>query len=150
MAQSLSQLYVHAIFSTKNRQPLLVTELRPRLFGYMAGVLQDLDCPAIEIGGVADHMHILCRQAKGVTAEDLIKHAKTTTSHWMKKQGDNFREFFWQGGYGIFSVSPSNLSLVREYILGQETHHKKESFQDELRRFLEKYRVNYDERYLWD
>ena len=150
MSQSLAQLYVHVTFSTKNRAPSLVADVRPHLFGYLAGVMKNINCPAIEIGGVADHLHILCRQAKNITAEDLIKKIKTPTSQWMKKQGIGFRDFFWQGGYGIFSVSPSNLSSVRQYILAQEEHHRKETFLDEFRRFLERYEVEYDERYVWD
>src|SRR5262245_57450847 len=123
MAQSLAKLYVHAIFSTKNRVPSLTPEIRAHLSPYLATVLDGLKCPAIEVGGVADHIHVLRALGKGMSAENLIKEMKTPTSAWIKKQMPGLRNFYWQGGYGIFSVSPSNLQNVRQYILDQEEHH---------------------------
>jgi REP element-mobilizing transposase RayT len=150
MAQSLAKIYVHAIFSTKNRVPALTPKVRAELFPYFARVLTELKCPAVEIGGVADHMHVLCSLHKGMAAEDLMKEMKAPTSKWIKKFGGPLRQFSWQAGYGVFSVSPSNLSRVRKYIMIQEEHHRKEPFQVEFRRFLKRYQVEYDERYVWD
>ncbi len=149
MSQSLCQIYAHAIFSTKNRVPFIKDDIRAELFGFMAGVLEKLNCPAIEIGGVADHVHVLCKMAKGIAPENLIRELKIPSSQWMKQQGNRFPDFHWQSGYGIFSVSPSTLPKVREYVMRQEEHHRSESFQDEFRRFLARYEMNYDERYVW-
>jgi REP element-mobilizing transposase RayT len=160
MAQSLAKLYVHVIFSTKNRAPWLTPALRAKLFPYLAGVLQEMHCPPIEIGGVADHVHGLCAQDKGIALVDMIKEMKTATSAWIKKQENqgpellvmapSLKDFHWQSGYGAFSVSASNVQKVRSYILGQEEHHRQESFQEEFIRFLEKYQVEYHAQYVWD
>lgn len=150
MSQSLAKLYVHAIFSTKNRIAFLKPDIRARVFSHMATTLQNLNCPPIEIGGISDHVHVLCTQSKSIAAEDLVKEMKVPTSKFVKEIDPSLHDFHWQGGYSVFSVSPSNLQKVREYIVNQETHHKKESFQDEFRRFLKKYEIPYDERYVWD
>jgi REP element-mobilizing transposase RayT len=117
MAQSLAKIYVHAIFSTKNRVPVLTPKVRAELYPYMAEVLDGLKCPAVEIGGVADHVHVLCALSKGMAAEDLMKDVKTPTSKWLKKFGGELGQFSWQAGYGVFSVSPSALSRVRQNIM---------------------------------
>ena len=150
MSQSLAQIYVHAIFSTKNRVPCLAPDLCAELYPYTVQVLNNMNCPAIQVGGVSDHMHILCRMSKNVDASKLIEGIKTPTSKWVKTQGTGLRNFYWQGGYGVFSVSPTNLDRVKRYILGQEEHHKKVTFQDEFRNFLKRYQIEYDERYVWD
>lgn len=144
MSQSLSKRYLHAIFSTKNRVPFLKPEIRAKLFPHLATTLQNLNCPAIEIGGISDHIHLLCALSKSISAENLIKQMKIPTSKFIKEIDSSLHDFHWQDGYGAFSGSPSNLQKVREYILDQEQHHKKESFQEEFRRFLEKYEIPYD------
>jgi REP element-mobilizing transposase RayT len=150
MSQSLAKLYVHAIFATKGRIPCLTPGIRAELFPYLATVLNNMDCPAIEVGGAADHVHLLCMMSKSLAAGDLIKNAKTSSSKWIKTMGPEFDGFQWQAGYGVFSVSASNVPNVVQYIRHQEEHHRKISFQDEFRRFLERYRIEYDERYVWD
>ena len=150
MSQSLAKIYVHAIFSTKHRLPCLSPEIRTELYPYTAGVLKNIDCPAIQIGGTFDHIHVLGLLSKNLKPEELIEKLKTPTSKWIKTKGAQWSDFHWQNGYGLFSVSPSNLEKVQAYILGQEEHHRIASFQDEFRKFLIKYNIPFDERYVWD
>ncbi len=151
MPQSLARVVLHVVFSTKNRVPFLKDpELRARLHGYMAGVLQNIGCEPILIGGVEDHVHILCNLSRTVTIADLVEKAKTGPSKWMKEQAPAYRDFHWQGGYGAFSVSQSNVEQVRAYVATQEEHHREVSFQDEFRALCRKHGVEIDERYVWD
>src|SRR6185436_14127212 len=125
MPQSLARVVLHVVFSTKNRVPFLKDpELRSRLHAYMAGVLQNVGCEPILINSVEDHVHILCNFTRTITVAQLVETAKTNPSKWMKDQGPAFRDFYWQGGYGIFSVSQSNVGKLREYVAKQEEHHK--------------------------
>ena len=124
--------------------------VREEVFAYLAGICKKMDSPAMIIGGIADHVHILCRQSKNVALKDLIQHLKQDSSKWVKRQWSGFDYFYWQRGYGAFSVSPPHIAKVREYILNQEAHHREVGFQDELRSFLERYQVPYDERHIWD
>ena len=150
MPQSLARVVLHVAFSTKNRVPFLKDqELRARLHAYMAGVLQNIGCEPILIGGVEDHVHILCNLSRTVAIAGLVEEAKKSPSKWMKEQGSAYADFFWQGGYGAFSVSQSNVEKVREYVAGQEEHHRKVSFQDEFRALCRKHGVEIDERYVW-
>jgi REP element-mobilizing transposase RayT len=151
MSQSLSQIYLHVVFSTKNRICYLQdAEVRTRLHAYLAGTCHNLDSPSIIVGGVEDHVHILCRLSKTLTVSDLIRELKRESSKWLKEQSPDLAEFYWQSGYGAFSISPSHVELLKTYILNQEEHLKVETFQDELRRLLAKYQIEYDERYVWD
>jgi REP-associated tyrosine transposase len=149
VSQSLANILTHLIFSTKNREPLLADkDLRQRAHTYLAAVLQDLKCPALIVGGVADHVHILCQLAKTQSVSVVMEHLKTSSSKWLKTQG--IRTFSWQRGYGAFSVSQSNVASVVSYIEKQEEHHRTVTFEEEFRLFLKRYRVAFDERYVWD
>lgn len=151
MPQSLARIVLHIVFSTKNRAPFLKDpELRVRLYAYMAGVLQNMGCEPILINGVDDHVHLLCNFSRTVTLASLVEEVKKNPSKWMKNQGDSYRDFHWQGGYGAFSVSESNVERVCGYIAGQEEHHRKVTFQDEYRALCRKHGVELDERYVWD
>jgi len=151
MPQSLARVIIHVVFSTKNRVPFLKdAELRARLHAYMAGILQNIGCEPIFINGVEDHVHILCNLSRTVTIAKLVETVKHSPSMWMKDQGPAYADFFWQGGYGSFSVSQSNVGQVREYIATQEEHHRKVSFQDEFRALCRKHEIEIDERYVWD
>ncbi len=151
MPQSLVQIYLHIVFSTKDRRPFLRDpELRQKLYAYMAGTFQGLGSPALKIGGVGDHVHALCRLSRTGSLSDLIRDLKRDTSKWVKEHGRGLDEFSWQLGYGAFSISPSHVGRLMEYIENQEEHHRTETFQDELRRLLRTYEVEFDERYLWD
>jgi putative transposase len=150
MPQSLSKIYLHLIFSTKNRAPTLRTEVRPSLHSYTAAVLENLACHAVLINSVADHIHILFELARTVAVSTVVEEVKKSSSKWLKTQPGIDRGFAWQAGYGVFSVSQPNVAAVRTYIANQEEHHRRRSFQDELRVMLKKHGITYDERYLWD
>ena len=150
MSQSLVKNYLHIVFSTKNRQPFLNIEIREELFAYLAGICKNLDCTPIIIGGHVDHIHILCLLNKKLTLIKLIEELKKNSSKWIKTKDPIYNNFYWQDGYGAFSVNPSEVDKVVPYISNQEEHHKKFSFQDEYRAFLKKYQVSYDEKYVWD
>jgi putative transposase len=151
MGQSLAELYVHLIFSTKGRAPFLHdVPLRDQLHAYLAGICRNLDSPAIIIGGVEDHVHILVRLGKQTSVSDLVREIKRDSSKWIKLQSANLNNFHWQDGYGAFSVSPGHVKDLTTYIAEQIEHHHHESFQDELRRICAKYGVQLDEQYAWN
>ena len=150
MPQSLTKLYIHLVFSTKQREPLLRAPLRDRVHAYLATVLNNLESPALTIGGMSDHVHIVFRMSKNHTLAKVVETVKTSSSKWIKIQNVALRAFHWQNGYGGFSVSPSNLEEVVKYIDHQEEHHRVMSFQEEYRKFLQAHGIEYDERYVWD
>lgn len=150
MPQSLSHIILHIIFSTRNREPMIDASIRPRLHAYIATVCRDQGCHAYRVGGVADHVHIVTTFSRTITVAKLIEHVKKVSSSWMKKQNGPYGGFFWQRGYGVFSVSPADLDAVVAYVEDQEAHHRTTTFQEELRKFFKKYGVEYDERYVWD
>ena len=149
MAQSLSKVYVHITFSTKDRQCLIDKNIQDTLFEYLGGVCRGMECNPVQVGGHTDHVHILCLLSRKIAQMDLLEELKKRSSKWMKTQGREYSDFYWQDGYGIFSVNPTQVNVAVEYIKNQEEHHKTVSFQDELRAFLKKYKVEYDERYIW-
>ena len=150
MPQSLHVLNTHIVFSTKERRPWLKPEIRPRVWAYMATVLRNLECLRVIVGDVDDHTHILCDLTKKYAPMKVMEMLKKDSSKFVKTLGKNLGAFHWQDGYGLFSVSPSHWEAAEKYILNQEEHHRKETFQEELRRILDKYGAKYDERYLWD
>ena len=154
MSQSLDQLLVHLIFSTKKRYPFLKDiDIQKRLHNYIKAICHQLKCEAIIIGGVDDHVHILISLHKNMRLSDLIEEIKKSSSIWIKGLNISkncLNEFYWQRGYGAFSVSQSNAEAVKLYIKNQKDHHRKINFQDELRKILMKHGVEYNEEYLWD
>ncbi len=150
MAQSLVKMYVHIVFSTKYRSKILTPDIQPELFSYLGGICNKLDCIPIKIGGYLDHVHILCIFSKKTTLIHLLQEIKTGSSKWIKTKGEKFSDFHWQDGYGAFSVNPSQIKIVSDYISNQMTHHSKVPFEDEYRTFLTKYKVEYNEKFVWD
>lgn len=150
MPQSLAKNLIHLVFSTKNRERLITDAVRPDLHAYMATVLKNLNCPVIVINSVDDHVHVLFMLYRTVALSTAVGDLKAASSKWIKTQSVEIGGFSWQAGFGAFSVSESNVETVRRYIENQAEHHRMVSFQDELRSFLEKHGVGYDERYLWD
>lgn len=144
-------MYIHLVFSTKHRHPFITPAVASELFPYMATILYD-ECksPAKSIGGVNDHAHSLINLARTISIAELVEHVKTSTSKWIKTKGPEFKDFYWQTGYGAFSVSRSNVAAVERYIRDQEAHRAKQGFQDEFRGLLRKHEVEFDERYVWD
>ncbi|MEO1524507.1 MAG: IS200/IS605 family transposase [Planctomycetota bacterium] len=150
MPQSLVQVYVHIIFSTKQRAPYLSDPAgRARLHAYLSGACKGQGCPSLQVGGVEDHVHLLVRLAKTIDVATLIRELKKESSKWVKAEL-RIHGFSWQTGYGAFSISPSHVESVVEYIRRQELHHRECSFHDEFRRICGKYNVPIDERYVWD
>ena len=151
MSQSLAKIWTHLIFSTKERYPFLSDKtVREQLHAYMASILRNHECPTLLVGGTADHVHSLFVLSKNHSMAQVVYEVKRSSSKWIKTQGPEHRKFYWQSGYGAFSVSQSHVEQVRRYILGQERHYRKVTFQDEYREFLKRYEVEYDKRYLWD
>ena len=150
MPQSLSLVIIHVIFSTKERRPFLVPDTRPKIHAYLATVARNADCEAYRVGGVADHVHLAIRLSRSITIAKLVETLKTASSKWLKTESPALSAFSWQRGYGCFSVGPSDLEALKDYIDSQEEHHKTRTFQDEFRMFLKKYGVECDEAYVWD
>lgn len=150
MAQSLAKILTHLIFSTKNRERLIRDDVRDELHRYTATVLKEMDSPAILINSVEDHIHILFSLSKNHAVKEIVEGVKKASSKWIKQKGGGYAGFYWQNGYGAFSVSQSGVPDVTKYIAGQKEHHQKKTFQEEYREFLERYEVKYDERYVWD
>jgi REP element-mobilizing transposase RayT len=150
MSQSLSKVYVHLTFSTKHRQALIDDTIKTSLFEYLGGICKGLECNPVIVGGYHDHVHILCLLSRKITQMKLLEEVKKQSSKWIKTKGEAYSNFYWQDGYGIFSVNPSQIDVVVRYISNQEEHHRHRIFQDEFRAFLEKYKIDFDERYVWN
>ena len=150
MPQSLAQVLVHVVYSTKNRKRFLRdADLRARLYAYMAVILRDeVDSPAVIINGTDDHVHILVSLSRKFAIMDVVKVTKTETTKWLKKEG--ILNFAWQSGYGVFSVSQSMRDAVVKYIRNQEERHKRTTFQEEFRELCRRHGIEWDERYVWD
>jgi len=149
MPQSLSKILVHLIFSTKHRESLIPPSIRPRLHAYIVGILDNLKSPSVQTGGAADHVHVLFALGRTISPAEVVEQVKKSSSKWMKAEG-GVPGFSWQAGYGVFSVGESQADAVIRYIQNQEEHHHKMTFQEEFRKFLDRYKVSYDERYVWD
>jgi len=151
MPQSLARVLVHIVFSTKNRHPFLADrEIRHEMHAYLGGTCNELQCPVLTVGGAADHVHVLCALSRNLSIANVVGDIKRGSSKWIKTKGRMLTKFAWQNGYGVFSVGKSEVERVRLYIEGQEDHHRKKTFQDEYRTFLNEFGVVYDERYIWD
>lgn len=150
MPQSLASLYVHLIYSTKDRQPLLLDPWREELFTVLGGIANGIGCQTLLVGGVTDHVHHLFRLGRTTTPADAVGRLKTNSSLWVNQTRGLAVRFHWQGGYAAFSVGRTEVDAVREYIRRQPEHHRTESFQDEVRRWLRDYETDWDERYVWD
>jgi len=150
MPQSLANILVHLIFSTKERRPSIRDGVRERLHAYITGILENQQSPSLQTNSAEDHAHILFVLSKNLSLAKVVQEVKQSSSNWMKDQGEVYRDFGWQNGYAAFSLSESQRNVVREYIRNQREHHAKVSFQDELRQFFKRHGVDYDERYVWD
>jgi len=157
MSQSLAKNYLHLIFSTKDRRPSIPAVLREELHAYIGGICNDLDSPLIAIHSLADHLHLLFVLNKNLALSRALQQIKGGSSRWMSQQATlrpetmaHLRDFAWQGGYGAFSIGESNIEAVCKYIAQQPVHHQKVSFQDEFRKILQRYKIAFDERWVWD
>ena len=150
MAQSLSQIYLHIVFSTKYHYPFLENTVDDELYAYIGASIKRIEGIPLSINGDCNHIHILTTFPRTITVADFMKDIKANSSHWLKTKGEPYHDFAWQNGYGVFSVSSSKRQVVANYIARQKEHHKKIDYQNEFLQFLQKYGVNYDERYVWD
>jgi putative transposase len=148
MSHTFGNILLHFIFSTQGRRPLIKQDLRADLFAYLGGIIREMDGTALIINGTTDHVHMLVRLRPVHSAAGIARTVKANSSRWVHEKWE--LNFAWQTGYGVFSVSESNVAAVTKYIAGQEEHHRKHSFQEEFVAFLKKNHVAYDERYIWD
>ncbi len=150
LGQSLVKNYIHLVFSTKYREPLIQSPNKQELYNYLGGICKRLECYPITIGGYTDHIHILCRISKKIALIKLVEEVKSHSSKWMKTKDDYLKHFYWQNGYGAFSVNPANMDKLIKYIENQYEHHSKKKFQVEYRKLLEKHKIKFNEKYVWD
>ena len=150
MGQSLVKNYLHIVFSTKYRQTFIHPPYEQELHAYLGGACNDLDSPVLEVGGYTDHVHILCMLSKKLPLMTVVQKIKNNSSKWMKTKDESLKNFYWQNGYGAFSVNPKEVEIVINYIKNQHKHHKKQTFKTEYRRILNDHNVEYDEKYVWD
>jgi putative transposase len=150
MAQSLANVVLHIVFSTKYRHPWITADIEGQLHRYLTTICNALGCHALQVGGTEDHIHNLCRLSRTLTIAKLVETLKRSSSRWLKTIHPRYLDFSWQNGYGAFSVSASQIPRIRDYIVNQKQHHRRMTFEDEFRELLSKYEAGYDERYLWD
>jgi putative transposase len=150
MSQSLIQIMLHVVFSTKNRESWLQDEIRDELHAYIGGIIKNRGGVLLKAGSVSDHIHLLMALPRTCSAAEMVKHIKVDSSKWIKSKSVSYHKFYWQSGYGVFSISPSHERVVGDYIANQADHHRVVTFQDEYRRILKKYGVQFDEHYVWD
>lgn len=150
MGQSLVKNYIHLIFSTKYRQQLIHPPIEEELHAYLGGVCKQLDCPILTVGGYTDHIHMLFMLSKKKALVEVVQKIKSSSSKWMKTKGRHLQDFYWQDGYGAFSINSREADVVINYIKNQHEHHRQKTFQEEYRQFLIQYGVSFDERYVWE
>ena len=148
MSQSFVQIYVHIVFHTKGNVKLIREDIENELFSYMGGILNNYKSIPLQIGGTSNHIHILCTLPKTMALADLAEEIKKSSSKWIKTKGKQYRNFYWQDGYGGFSVSKSGIDAVKDYILNQKSHHEKVSFMDEYKTLLKVREIPFEDRYL--
>ena len=148
MSQSLSQIYVHLIFHKKYNSVAILEKDLPKLFAYIDGIIVNNKAIVKQIGGVSNHIHILCTHPRTITTAKLVEEIKRCSSKWLKTLNPYYINFAWQGGYGIFSVSASQVHKVERYIMNQKEHHRKQLFEEEYIEFLKSHNIEYDEDYV--
>lgn len=150
MGQSFVKNYIHIVFSTKGRQPLIQPPYEDKLRACIGGICNALESPALIVGGYIDHIHILCMLSKKIALMTLVQKVKANSSKWIKNEDDSLKQFSWQNGYGAFSVNPNETDVLIRYIRNQHQHHEKKTFKEEHIDFLMTNKSEYDEKYLWD
>jgi putative transposase len=150
IAQTLVNLLAHLVFSTRHRAEAITPEIEPELYAYLGGIARQQQSRLLAAGGTAHPAHLLLSQSKNLALSALLLELKKSPSKWIKTRGVEFAEFQWQDGYGAFTIGASQIPAVKAYLARQKEHHRKKSFQEELIEFLEKYGLEYDERYWWD
>ena len=150
MPQSLSKIYLHIVFHIKTTSPQIDEAHLERVHSYIGQLVNSTGCSVIRVGGIGDHVHVLCLLSRNETVSHLVEEIKRNSSRWIKTLGQEYEGFAWQGGYAVFSVSESVINKTIEYIVNQKEHHKKLSFKEEYIQFLKLYNIEYDERYVFE
>ena len=150
MSQTLSYVPVHIVFSTKHRLPTIDEAIQPELHSYLGAICSDLGCMPIRVGGVEDHVHVLCTLSRKVPIMKVVERLKSLSSAWIKRKSIRYADFYWQNGYAIFSVDHTGTHVPTEYIDNQKQHHQHTDFKSEFRELLTKSGMAWDERYIWD
>ena len=150
MPQSLAKILIHAVFSTKNRGDLITSKIEGELYRYTYGIIANHSSKLITANGTSNHVHLLISLGRTMDISRLVAEIKRSTSMWIKSKGNGFENFYWQEGFGAFSIGQSQVRTVSKYIANQKSHHSKCDFKDEFRELLNRYEVDYDERYVWD
>ncbi|RZT96334.1 REP element-mobilizing transposase RayT [Ancylomarina subtilis] len=150
MGQSLVKNYMHIVFSTKQREELIHPPYKEKIHAYLGGICKQQNCQPLIIGGYKDHIHILCRLSQNIKLAKLIEQVKSHSSRWIKTLDPSLSNFYWQDGYGAFSVNPHEIDVVVQYIKNQDQHHRTKDFKNEYKAFLDKHKMDHDERYVWD
>lgn len=150
MPQSLSKIYLHIVFHIKTTGPQIDEAHLERVHSYIGQLVNSTGCSVIRVGGIGDHVHVLCLLSRNETVSHLVEEIKRNSSRWIKTLGQEYECFAWQGGYAVFSVSESLINKTIEYVINQKEHHKKLSFKEEYIQFLKLYNIDYDERYVFE
>ncbi|MBO7477215.1 MAG: transposase [Salinivirgaceae bacterium] len=150
MPQSLSKIYLHIVFHIKTTSPQIDEAHLERVHSYIGQLVNSTGCSVIRVGGIGDHVHVLCLLSRNETVSHLVEEIKRNSSRWIKTLGQEYECFAWQGGYAVFSVSESLINKTIEYVINQKEHHKKLSFKEEYIQFLKLYNIDYDERYVFE
>jgi REP element-mobilizing transposase RayT len=149
MAGTYTKLLYHLVFSTKNRVPIISERLQDDLYSYIGGIVRGEGGDLLEIGGMPDHVHLLTKFKPNKSVSEMLNRIKAKSSKWVNEEKPKMRKFGWQDGYAALSVSQSAVKAVKRYIENQESHHLRQSFQDEFIALLEKHGIEYEDRYLW-
>lgn len=150
MPQSHARVIIHLVFSVQGRRPCLTKDIQSELFSYLSGVLKGEGHTPIAVGGHTDHVHLLFGLSRTQEISKIVEKLKTSTSIWLKKKNPKLADFHWQAGYAAFGISPNEIEMVSHYIRNQEAHHQSVNYQDEYRRLLREFDIEFDERYMWD
>lgn len=150
MAQTLVQIFVHIVFSTKHRADIITPEIESELFSYIGGIAANNNSTLVAANGTTNHIHLLILLSKNIELSELVGDIKRNSSRWIKTKGNCFKTFGWQNGFAAFSVGQIQVSIVKEYIAKQKEKHRSQKFEEEMRIFYDKYAIKYDERYVWD
>lgn len=150
MAGTFSQIYIQVVFAVKGRENLLHKTWRDDVFKYMSGIIKGKNQKPIIINGVADHVHLFIGIKPSIAISDLVRDIKNNSTNFINNQKYEYGKFSWQEGFGVFSYSDSQINSVYHYILNQEEHHKKQTFKQEYLAFIEKFGIEYNEKYLFE
>jgi REP element-mobilizing transposase RayT len=149
MPQSLCKIYLHIIFHKKSSSPKIEETHLERLHSYIGELINSTGCQTIQVGGTEDHVHAVCLLSRNENVAHLLEEMKRNSSRWLKTLSPQYKDFSWQGGYAAFSVSESVIEKTVEYVKNQKEHHRKQTFQEEYKMFLQLYHIEYDEKYLF-